>query len=293
VAFWSRWADWASTSESVPATWLRAARAALFGEMPELAAGTAFFALLSTVPLLAAVVAIYGAVADPYQIRSHLASLSEVLPPDVLAFVGEQLERQASRGSSEAGATIITSVAVALYSARGGSDALIDVLNRAYRVREKRSTLRRVAMTIGMAAGVLIGLMVIFAVVVGLPGVFALFHLQGLGLVHWLRWPVLMIIIFGALLALYRFAPSPRPLVARHLWPGAAIGTLLLVVVSWGLSLWVDRVADYDLVYGAFGSVIVVLLWFYLSVLAIVLGGFVNAELERHAGAPAPDREMY
>jgi membrane protein len=211
----------------------------------------------------------------------------------VLGFVGEQLERQASRSSGEAGATIITSVAVALYSARGGSDALIDVLNRAYRVREKRGTLRRLSITIAMAAGTLIGLMVIFAVVVGLPGVFALFHLQGLGLVHWLRWPILMIVIVGAQLALYRFAPSPRPLVERHVWPGAALGTALWLLVSWGLSLWVDRVADYDLVYGAFGSVIVVMLWFYLSVLALVLGGFVNAELERDAGAPAPDRSMY
>jgi membrane protein len=65
------------------------------------------------------------------------------------------------------------------------------------------------------------------------------------------------------------------------------------VIVSVGLSVWVDRVAAYDLWYGAFGSVVVVLLWFHLSVMSLVIGGFVNAELERHAGAPAPDRSMY
>ena len=54
-----------------------------------------------------------------------------------------------------------------------------------------------------------------------------------------------------------------------------------------------ERVSHYELFYGAFGSVVVVLLWFYLSTIALVLGGFVNAELERHAGAPAPDRSMY
>ena len=63
--------------------------------------------------------------------------------------------------------------------------------------------------------------------------------------------------------------------------------------MSWGLSQWVDRVRDYDLVYGAFGSAIVVLLWFYLSTIALVVGGFMNAELERHAGAPQPDRSLY
>jgi uncharacterized BrkB/YihY/UPF0761 family membrane protein len=57
--------------------------------------------------------------------------------------------------------------------------------------------------------------------------------------------------------------------------------------------MWVDRVAAYDLCYGAFGCAVVVLLWLYLSVMALVVGGFVNAELARGAGAPAPDRSMY
>jgi membrane protein len=62
---------------------------------------------------------------------------------------------------------------------------------------------------------------------------------------------------------------------------------------SWGLSQWVERVSNYALFYGTFGSIIVILLWFYLSTISIVFGGFLNAELERHAGAPDPDRSMY
>jgi membrane protein len=93
---------------------------------------------------------------------------------------------------------------------------------------------------------------------------------------------------------LYRYGPSPRPLGnVRHLWPGALISTVLQVGMSWGLSVWVDRVANYNLWYGTFGSFFVVMLWFYLSTIAILLGGFVNAELERAAGAPQPDRSMY
>jgi len=272
---------------------MRAARAALFGEMPELAAGTAFFAVLATVPTLAAVVAIYGAIADPNAIHGHLKSLNQILPPDVLGFVASQLQRQAERSSGEATLTIAGSAVAAVYSARGGADAMIDVLNRAYRVREKRGTLRRLGITIGMASGTLVGLMVMAVVIVGMPTFVAFLDLKGYGLVRTLRWPVLMVMVFVSQLALYRYGPSPRPLVRRHLWPGALLATLVWMAVSWGLSVWVERVADYAFVYGAFGSVIVVLLWFYLSVLAIVLGGFVNAELERGAGAPAPDREMY
>ena len=75
--------------------------------------------------------------------------------------------------------------------------------------------------------------------------------------------------------------------------PGALVGTVMVLAVSIGLSQWVTRVASYDVVYGTFGSVVIVLLWFYFSTIALVVGGFVNAELERHAGAPAPDRSMY
>jgi membrane protein len=75
--------------------------------------------------------------------------------------------------------------------------------------------------------------------------------------------------------------------------PGAVIATVLLLIVSWGLSLYVDNIANTELVYGAFGSVIVTVLWFYFSTMALLIGGFVNAELERHRGAPEPERSMY
>lgn len=285
---------WINTSDAMLAHWLRAARDALLGEMPILAGGTALFAMFAVVPTLAAAVAIYGVVADPYQIQKHLAGLENVLPPDVVAFVADQLGRQATRSKGELGIALAISIVIAIVASRGAARALIDALNRAYRVRERRTPFHKLLVTIAMASGTLIGLMLMFGVVVALPGIFALFDLQDYAIIEWLRWPALMTVIIVTLMALYRFAPSPRPLgTKQHLWPGAAIATVLLLLVSVGLSQWVDRVASYDVVYGTFGSVVVVMLWFYLSVISLVLGGFVNAELERHAGAPAPDRSMY
>jgi len=276
------------------ARWLRAARDALLGEMPVLAAGTALFAILATVPALAAAVGVYGLVADPNEIHRHLRGLESVLPPEVVVFVGDQLERQAKRSNGELGFAVATSIFVALYSARGAARALIAVMNRAYRVRERRRLLARILLSVAMATVTLLGLMMMFGVVVALPGILALFHLRGLHLVSWLRWPILMAILYSALVLLYRYGPSPRPMgTERHLWPGALFSTLLLMAVSWGLSQWVERVSNYALFYGAFGSIIVILLWFYVSTISIVFGGFLNAELERHAGAPDPDRSMY
>lgn len=293
MRFLRRWVAWVETSDAAAAHWLRAAHDALLGEMPVLAAGTALFAILATVPTLAAVVGVYGLIADPHAIHGHLRGLETVLPPEVVTFVGDQLERQATRSSGELGIAVATSIVVAVYSARGAARALIAVLNRAYRVRDRRRVVHKILLSVAMAAVTLVGLMLMFGVVVALPGIVALLHLQGYGLVRWFRWPSLMALLYGALVLLYRYGPSPRPMVERHLWPGALTATLLLVLVSWGLSQWVERVSHYELFYGAFGSIVVVLLWFYLSTIALVLGGFLNAELERHAGAPDPDRSMY
>jgi membrane protein len=294
VSFVRRIRAWIKTSNSGPAHWLRAAKDALLGEMPAMAAGTALFAILSTVPTLAAVVGVYGLVADPAQIHGHLRGLQTVLPPEVVVFVGDQLERQTKRSHGELGFALGTSIFVAVYSARGAARALISVMNRAYRVRERRRALHKILVSVGMAAATLVGLMLMFGIVVALPGIIALLGLRGLGLVSWLRWPCLMALLYLALLLLYRYGPSPRTMgTERLLWPGSLTATLLVVIVSWALSQWVERVSNYELFYGAFGSVVVVLLWFYLSTISLVVGGFINAELERQAGAPAPDRSMH
>jgi len=254
VAFWKQLQDWLDTNDSVFARWLRAAREALLGEMPVLAAGTAMFAIIATVPALAAVVAIYGIAVDPNEIERHLKGLETVMPAQVLAFISSQLERMARSNHGVLGFQIAGSLVGAMISARSSARSLIVSLNRAYRVRELRSALRKFAMTILMGVFTLIGLVVMFAILVALPSLVAAAGLKGYGLVRILRW---------------------------------------LVLVSWGLSVWVDNVASYDSVYGAFGSLIVIMLWFYFSTIALIIGGFVNGELERSSGAPAPDRSMY
>ncbi|MCX5742939.1 MAG: YihY/virulence factor BrkB family protein [Proteobacteria bacterium] len=284
---------WLDDSESTVAVWLRAAREALLGEMPVLAAGTALYAILATIPTMAAAVGLYSVVANPHQIQDHLASLASVLPKGVAQFIGDQLERQASRSSGELGLAIVMSSLVAIFSARGAARGLIDTLNRAYRVREQRGRISKFLTTLAISASTLVGLLLFFAIIVALPSLVSMTELSRWSILTVVRWPFLFVVIFGALVALYRFGPSPRPLGLRiHVWPGAAIGTVLLFVVSLGLSFWVENVANYAILYGAFGSVVVIILWFYFSVIALVLGGFVNAELERHHGAPEPDRSM-
>ncbi len=293
MSFWRQLERWFQTSDRRIAIWLRAARSALLGEMPILAAGTALYAIIATVPALAAAVSVFGIVANAADIQGHLKGLETVMPEQVVGFLGAQLERQAQRSSGELSFQLITGLVAATVSARSSARALIDSLNRAYRIKEARGKLAKFAFTILMALVTIVGLMVMFAIIVALPAVIAAAGLQGYHLVRIMRWPLMLGLVLASLGLLYRFAPSPRPVVKRHIWPGAGIATVLLVVVSWVLSLWVDHVATYEVFYGAFGSVIILILWFYLSTIALIVGGFINAELERGAGAPEPDRHMY
>jgi membrane protein len=306
-----QWSHWWRTSETVLARWMRAAHSALLGEMPILAAGTALFAILAVVPTLAAAVAIYGLAADPLQIHDGLTSLHAVLPADVVKFIGDQLERQASRSDGELSFQLVTSLLLAVLASRASARSLIDALNRAYRVRELRSPLAKFGISVTMSLGTVVGLIVMFAVLIVLPALAGLLNRGWIPIAMLLRWPALLAIVFTTLSLLYRYAPSPRPLgptqstdaggpvhlpphpVNHICLPGAVIATCLLLLVSWGLSLYVERIASAEILRGAFGSVIVTLLWFYLSTIALVIGGFVNAELERHRGAPQPERSMY
>jgi membrane protein len=271
--------------------WIHAARSALLGEGPVLAAGAALFSILATVPTLAGVVALYGLIADAHSIQGHLAGLDRVLPRAVVSFLIEQLERQASQTTGQLSLKLMTSLVVALYSARSAAGGLVEALNQAYRVRDRRRPMARIRVTLSIAATTLFGFVALMILLVTLPAVLAIVPgLRDIGaLAGGLRWPVLFAVAFTALAALYRVAPAPRQLVRRRIWSGALVATGLWLIASYLLSLWVDQVADYELFYGAFASVVVVILWFYFSVLAIVIGGFVNAELERAAGAQAAE----
>lgn len=273
---------WIDTSDAVVARWLRAAREALLGEMPVLAAGTALFALIATVPALAAVVAIYGIAVDPTEIDRHLRGLDTVMPHEVITFVSGQLERMAHGNHGVISFEIVTSLVGATIASRSSARSLIVSLNKAYRVKETRSGLRRVGITLLMGLVALIGLAAMFAILIALPLVIRALHLNGYHLVRILRWPSLLGLMLVTVAAMYRFAPAPRPEAKRRfIWHGAGFATLLLVIVSWALSVWVDHIASYDSVYGAFGSLVVLMLWFYLSTIALVIGGFINGELER------------
>jgi len=259
---------------------IRVTRRSLQGQITVNAGGIALFSLLAAVPTLAAVVSLYGLIADPAKIETQLVSLYQVFPHAVVDFLVGQLERAAKSSASQLSATLVSSLAVAIYSARNATNAVIAGLNNAYGLTEERSALRRLLTSVLVSIAALLAVLLVITVIVVFPTTVRLLGMTTAGeVLSYLRWPVTLVAVTFVLIALYRTGPSGGVRTPRRLVPGAIVGTLMWLLVSFGLSVWVDRVADYQILYGAFASVIVVLVWFYLSALSILIGAAVNADM--------------
>lgn len=261
-----------------------------------IAAGVAFYLLLSFVPALAALVAIYGVFADPAQIGERVAALGAVLPDEAQGLVREQLERLAQASGRALGAGAALGVALSLWSATRGTRALIDSVNLAYDERETRGVVRLNLIALGLTLALLVFVSVALALVALVPLVL---RWVGLGAaLAWtlalLRWPLLLAFLMGALAVLYRYAPDREAPRWRWVSPGAIAAAVLFVVGSVAFSVYVSKSDRYDATYGSLGAIAITMVWLFVAAYSVLLGAQLNAEAERQtvrdttAGAPRP-----
>ena len=196
----------------------------------------------------------------------------------------QQQLQQIARGNE---ASLLTlGIVGAIWSSSAAMVAIIDALNHAYDVSEWRPWWKRrlvaISLTICLAVFTLISLALIL---VG-PDVAAL-AVEWLGLspfvtTLWalLRWPAMIVAVIFAMDLVYYFAPNRR---TRWAWitPGSLLATTLWLVSSFGFKLYVSNFGDYTATYGAIGTAIVTMLWFYVSGVTILVGAELNAVIEQ------------
>ena len=255
-----------------------------------IAAGIAFFALLAVFPGVAALIAFWGFMSDPAVIESQLDLVREFLPDDAFGLLTGQVDRLVSAHDSTLGLATLISTAVTLWSARLGMGALILGLNAVHGVPNRGGVGHTVmALLLTLA---LIGVAILaMATVVVLPVVLAFFPLGGWAFwaLRIANWVVVLVVIAGAVALVYRFGPNMRPRV-RWVSPGLALAVALWAVASVGFAEFLSRFGDYGAIYGSLGAVIALLMWFYISAYAVLLGAVLNAQLAegRDAAAPQP-----
>lgn len=244
------------------------------------AGGVTFFMVLSLFPTLAAFVTLYGLFADPTDAWGRLEFLYSILPSNVAQFLGGEMTRLASNTQTQLTFTLVWTLMLSLWTANGGIKTLFYGLNLAYHEVERRNIVRYNLICMGFTLSGLLGVLLTAALVVGVPVVLAVLGLQeDFSSVAWLRWPVLFVVYVAALTVIYRFGPCRQRARWRWLTPGALLAAVLSLMVSFLFSWFLTNFVKTDS-YGPLAAFMGFLLWIWLTVQVILMGGKFNAEIE-------------
>ena len=276
----SWWAVLKRTTRQFKADYLRDAAAAL-----------TYYGLLAIFPALLALVSILGLIGSSATkpLLDHLRDLGPGSVRQILTTVVQQL--QAAQG--KAGIALAIGIILALWSASGYIAAFMRAANHVYGIDEGRPLWKtlptRLALTI-----VLVVLLALTATGVVFTGTLATKTGKILGVSEnavqvWgiAKWPILVIIVTAMVTLLYWAAPNAKRPKLRWILPGSLVAVALWIIASGAFALYVANFSSLNSTYGSIGAVILFLLWFWVSNVAILLGLEFNFELERRRAIEA------
>jgi len=246
------------------------------------AAGVAFYVMLSLVPSITALVWMFGLFADPAVIAGHLDDIAFLLPKEALAIIRSQVDAIAG-GTFGLSTVVVVTILIAFWSANAGMKAMIDAMNLIYSIDEKRSfivlNIHSMLFTLGALAIFLatITLLVVIPVILAFVDLDIYFRRIFL----YARWPALLVITIVFLTLLNRYGPSRHYTISR--WPvwGSTLGAFMWLGVSLGFSYYVERIGNLSATYGSLAAIIGLMLWLWLLALVVLIGVELTAELER------------
>jgi membrane protein len=260
-----------------------------------LAAQLAFYFFLGLFPALLFLVALIGFLPIENMLTEMLEALGTVAPTEVLELLRTQLAELA-RGSH--GGLLTLGIVGAIWTSSAAMVAIINALNHAYDVGERRPWWKRRLVAIALTITLALFIVVSLALVLAGPGI-ASRAAEWIGFgpafgVFWavVRWPSIFLLVVLGVDLVYHFAPNRR---GTWVWvtPGSLLATGLWILSSFGFKFYVANVANFNATYGAIGGVVVLLLWFYVSSLAILIGAELNGVIEQawrafHRDPPTP-----
>lgn len=261
-------------------------------EVSDRAAALAYYFLFALFPALLFLTALIGLLPIPNLMDRLMAYVSQAMPGDAASIIEKTLQEIVAGAS---GGLLSIGVLGALWAGSNGMASIMSALNAAYDVSESRPWWKARLLAIGLTVGFSVFILSALVLLVFGPRIGeTIAGWVGLGGVFTVVWnivsiPVVMVLVVVGIALVYYLAPN----VEQH-WrwvtPGSVVALALWLGASFGLRFYVTSFANYNATYGSIGGVILLMLWLYLSGLAILLGAEVNAEIE-HAAARrgAPD----
>ena len=243
------------------------------------AAGVAFYAFLAFVPALIAFISLYGLVADPDDVTSQVEDVASALPQEVQDFLVFQLTSIINANTAGVSVTLLIAVVLALWSASGGMAALVTGIHVAHERDEPKSFVIKRGKALLLTFGAIVFLSVVIFVIAAVPPLLsdAGFGTAGRVVFGIVRWPVLAAVMIVGIGLLYRFSVKDGPRGWLGLvTPGAVVAMLGWLIVSALFAVYTANFSSYSKTYGALASIVVLLLWLWLSSLLVLLGAEVD-----------------
>jgi membrane protein len=266
------------------------------------AAALTYYGLLSLFPGLIALVSITGLVGDPKGVTQTITEIITAIGPQSAAQTFSGPIESVASDQGTAGAAFVLGLVVALWSASGYVGAFIRASNVIYEAREGRPFWKlrplQIAVTLTM---VLLGVMLVVGLVLTGPVVDAVAEPLGVGsaavtLWNVAKWPVMAAVFVLMVGVLYYASPNAKIRGFRWVTPGSLVAIVVWAIASAGFALYVANFGSYDKTYGTLGGLVVLLVWLWISNVAILFGHELNAELERgveiEEGRPGAEREI-
>ncbi len=263
---------------------------AIKDDVQSLAAQQAYYFFFALFPALLTLISIASFFPIHNLVDEITRALGGVVPGDIVDIINTQIKEISSSGT---GGILTFGFLLTIWSSSAALVAMTTTLNKAYDIIEERPwwkvRLTAIALTIGIAFFILTSVALVIAGPTLAEQLASRMQLgEAFKWTWWvLQWPLVLALVATGIGMIYYFAPDAEQ---EWVWitPGSVLATVTWLVVSLGLKFYLTNFADYNETYGTVGGVIVLLLWFWLSGLAILIGAEFNAEIE-HASPYGKD----
>jgi membrane protein len=270
--------------------------------MSDWAAALTYYGLLSLFPALIALVSIVGLVGDPVSTTRTVTEIVTKLGPSSAADTFAGPIKSITSHRSAAGILLVVGLATALWSASGYVGAFMRAANVIYETPEGRPfwKLRPLQILVTLVMLLLLAAVALALVLTG-PVVDAVAGPLGVGstavsIWNIAKWPVLLAVVVTMFAVLFYAAPNVKLAGFRWVTPGAIFAIVLWLIASAAFAFYVANFGSYDKTYGTLGGVVCLLVWFWITNVALLLGMELNSERERTrelaAGVHGADREL-
>ena len=284
------------------ATLKRAAKEFSEDNLSDWAAALTYYGLLSVFPALIALVSLVGIFGDPQSTTRTITDIVTKIGPESAAQTYAGPIESITSHRSAAGIALVAGLLIALLSASGYVGAFMRASNVIYETPEGRPIwkLRPLQILVTLAMVILIAIVALGLVLTG-PIVDAVAEPIGLSSTAttiWdiAKWPVLAALFVTMISLLYYASPNVKLRGFKWVTPGSVVALVVWILASAAFGFYVANFGSYDKTYGTLAGVIVVLIWFWITNLAILFGHELNAERERSAeigeGKPRAEREL-